>query len=308
MVLFPYKADVELGRWPIMTIIVCVICIGVFARQELSAHAHRTALFQYCNYDLTRDERLVQRYLAGPSEQHYCEVLLQIRASSDRAAIMRELADRARPTPFYRDPKASSDYVYNTLTESSRRFERAIPQDLTEELQYDPRDLNLWRMITAAFSHGDWLHLISNLIFFYAFAASVEVIAGYLYYFGFIVTAAIGTHLAYSYSMVGVAGAQPTVGLSGVVMAMMAFLATISPRLRIRCVFWFVVIVRVFRVPALAIAALYIAENVFDYANRDPESNINYVAHISGAAIGVLLGVIYRFTHREFLREVTHRI
>jgi membrane associated rhomboid family serine protease len=304
VVLFPYKADVDLGRLPIMTLIVCAICIWVFARQELSAHAYRSALEQHCNHDLTRDERLVQRYLDGPPGRHLCDVLLEIRAAPDRAAAIRKLATTARPTPFYRDPNASSDYVYNTLTESSRRFERAIPIDLTEELQYDPSKLNLWRMITAAFSHADWLHLISNLIFFYAFAASVEVIAGYLYYFGFIVTSAIGTHLAYSYSMFGIAGALPTVGLSGVVMAMMAFLATVSPRLKIRCIFWFVVFVHVFRVPSLAIAGLYIAENVFDYANRDPDSTINYVAHISGAVIGVLLGAAYRFTHRQFLRNI----
>ncbi len=308
MVLFPYKADVDLGRLPVMTLVVCAICIWVFARQQLSAHAYQSALIQHCTYELTRDERLVLRYLDGPPDQHYCDVLLKIRAAPDREAALREQADRSKPTPFYSDPKVSSDYVYNTLAESSRRFERAIPSDLTDQLQYDPGNLNVWRMITAAFSHADWLHLISNLIFFYAFAASVEVVAGYLYYFGFIVASAIGTHLAYSYSMAGVEGALPTVGLSGVVMAMMAFLATIAPRLRIRCVFWFVVIVRVFRVPALAIAGLYVVENIVDYLHRDPGSTINYVAHISGAVLGAALGVMYRFTHRELLRDVMQGI
>ena len=104
--------------------------------------------------------------------------------------------------------------------------------------------------------------------------------------------------------MQGVDGVLPTVGLSGVVMAMMAFLATVMPTLNVRCFFWFLVIVRIFRVPALAIAALYILENVFDYANRDADDTINYIAHISGAAIGVALGVIYRLKYQEYLREL----
>ena len=50
---------------------------------------------------------------------------------------------------------------------------------------------------------------------------------------------------------------------------------TVMPGLKIRCFFWFLIIVRIFRVPVLAIAALYIVENIFDFTHRDPESDIN---------------------------------
>jgi membrane associated rhomboid family serine protease len=126
--------------------------------------------------------------------------------------------------------------VYSTLTASFQRFERSVPNDLTERLHFDPNHPTLTSMLTAAFTHGDWWHLTSNLIFFFAFAASVETIVGYFYFFGFVVLSAVGTHLAYSYSVSGLKSAVPTVGLSGVVMAMMAFLATVMPTLRIR---WF---------------------------------------------------------------------
>jgi membrane associated rhomboid family serine protease len=132
----------------------------------------------------------------------------------------------------------------------------------------------------------------------------MEVITGYFYYLGFIVLSAIGTHAAYSYSVQGLEGAAPTVGLSGVVMATMAFLATVVPTLRIRCFFWFIVFFKTFRVPALAIAGLYIVENIFDYANREAGDNINYVAHLSGAAIGIAVGLIYRLRNREYLQDL----
>jgi membrane associated rhomboid family serine protease len=302
MVLFPYKADVDLGRLPLLTIAVCVTCVWVFVRQEMSQYAHAASLDRYCNQELSRDERMVARYLRDV--RHYCDALLEIRSAPNRARTIRQFADAARPLPFYRDTAESAEYVHRTLVESTRRFESEVPPNLTERLHFDPNHPTLISMLTAAFSHGDWWHLISNLVFFFAFAASVEVIAGHWYYVAFIAFSAVGTHLAYGYSVRDVEGAVPTVGLSGVVMAMMAFLATIAPMLRIRCVFWFLIIVRVFRVPALVIAALYIVQNIFDYVNRDPDSNVNYVAHISGAVSGILFGAIYRLRHRQYLRRI----
>jgi len=308
MLLFPYKADVELSRWPVMTLVVSAICIWVFARQIISAHAYEAAMDRYCNHEITRDERMALHYLDVPEGTHYCHVLLQVKAAPDRQAAIRHLADESHATPFYRNRIDSTDYIYGTLTESMRRFERSVPNNLTARLHYDPNHPTVASMLTAAFTHGSWTHLISNLIFFFAFAASVEVIVGYGHYLGFIVLSAVGTHLAYSYSVRGLEDAAPTVGLSGVVMAMMALLATIMPALKIRCFFWFIVFVRVFYIPALAIAAVYLAENVFDYINRDPHSNVNYVAHISGAAIGIVAGLAYRLRHREFLHELRQEI
>jgi membrane associated rhomboid family serine protease len=294
MLLFPYKADVNLGRLPILTLIVCAVCIWIFARQAMSWHTYEKAVGRYCNSEVTREERLVLRYLTVPANTHYCDLLLKIRKSPNRSAMIRQLADDSKPTPFYSKKSDSVDYIYTALEESSQRFESSIPHNLTDRLHFDPKHPTVMTMLTAAFSHGSWWHLASNLIFFFAFAASVEVIIGYLYYFGFIVLSAAGTHLAYRYSVAGVENALPTVGLSGIVMAMMAFLATVAPGLRIRCFFWFLIFVRIFRVPALAIAALYIAENVYDFIQSDPDSHINYVAHISGAAIGVIMGLLYR--------------
>ena len=304
MLLIPYKADVDLGRWPVMTLLVCCVCIWVFARQAYSEHSYAQAINSYCDSRITREEQIAFRYVQSGSERHYCQVLLTIRNAPDRKQIMREIAEAARPTTFFRKKSDSTAYLYSVLESSSMRFEMAVPSNLTQELHFDPNNPSLISMLTAAFSHGSWWHLTSNLIFFFAFAASMEIITGYLYYVGFILVTAIGTHIAYSYSVQDVPDALPTVGLSGVVMATMAFLATVVPTLRIRCFFWFIVIFRTFRIPALAIAGLYIVQNLYDYSHRDADDNINYIAHLSGAAIGVVAGLLYRFRHDDYLREL----
>ncbi|HYM35191.1 MAG TPA: hypothetical protein VET48_07305, partial [Steroidobacteraceae bacterium] len=117
MLPIPYKADVELSRWPVLTLIVCAICIWVFGRQVVSQHAYVSALNQYCNHEITSGERLVMHYLDVPSDEHYCSVLLKIRVAPDRDAAIRNLAENSRQAPFYSRRSDSVDYVYSTLSD-----------------------------------------------------------------------------------------------------------------------------------------------------------------------------------------------
>jgi membrane associated rhomboid family serine protease len=275
----------------------------VFARQLWSEHEYRSALHSFCDQQLSRNERIVATYLQD-EDRHFCAVMLDIRKAPEPQTVIRTLAEASKPMPFYRNRSDGIDYIYTTLLDSWRRFERTVPRNLTDDLSYDPGTFDIGRMVTAAFTHADTFHLVSNLVFFFAFAAAVEVIVGYSYYFFFLLLTVMGTHLAYAYSVHGAADALPTVGLSGEVMAMMTFLAAVAPSLRIRCFFWLLIIFRTFRVPISLIAALYVAENLYDYANVDPDDHVNYMAHISGAAIGALAGLIYRLTHREYLERL----
>jgi membrane associated rhomboid family serine protease len=304
MLFFPYKADVDLGRWPVVTLAVCGLCLWVFGQQVISEHQYRTALRDFCARQVGTDQQLVLRHLPNQQDKHYCALLLELRDVPDRKSALTNLAESSLPLPFYRNRADGVDYVYGVLADSLSSLDRTVPHSLTERLQYNPNELNIMRMLSAAFTHGDWWHVLFNLVFFFAFAASVEIIAGYFYYVGFFALAAIGTHLAYSYSVRNVPNALPTVGLSGVVMAMMAFLATIMPSLSIRCLFWLLLWVRVFRVPAMLLAVFYVAQDLLSYVNRDADEQVNYIAHMSGAAIGIGFGLWYRLRHSGYLRQI----
>lgn len=305
MVFFPYRADVGFNRWPIFTILVCLICVGVFTQQVWSEHEYRSSVNHFCNYGLSRNEQMLINYLPG-EDKHLCTTLLRLRDSKDPEKDIRELAEHSQSVPFYRKRSDSVDYISSSLHEASRRFEREVPRNLTDDLSYDPSTFNVKRMITAAFTHADVFHLVFNLLFFYAFAASLEVIIGHVLFAGFVIVTAIGTHLAYAYAMRNAEHAIPTIGLSGVVMAMMAFLAVIAPTLRIRCFLWILIIVRRFNVPALLLAAFFVAENIYDLMHASANDPINYVAHVSGAVFGAIAGLVYRFSHREYLTAVVY--
>ena len=170
-----------------------------------------------------------------------------------------------------------------------------------------PRSFSLTHMITAVFSHGNVTHLLGNLFFFFAFAASVEIIVGMFAFMVIIFSLAVGTNLAYSAVMFTYNAALPTLGLSGVVMGMIGLFVFLLPTANIRCFFWFLVIIRILRIPAWFLATWYIGWDVFQLYNAPGESNVNVVAHVSGALIGLLIGVIF-YRHRRPVITASKRL
>src|SRR4051812_5068922 len=114
MLLFPYRADVELNRVSVLTILVCVICVAVFAQQAWSEHAYREAISRFCSYEISRNEQIVASYLPD-ADGHYCVALLRIRKAADQDAAIRTMAEASRPIPFYANRADGIEYVYGTL-------------------------------------------------------------------------------------------------------------------------------------------------------------------------------------------------
>ena len=88
-------------------------------------------------------------------------------------------------------------------------------------------------------------------------------------------------------------------------MGMMALLTTLLPRARIWCFFWFLFWVRWFTLPVLVIVAWQVGWNVYDLHHHDASSHINYMAHVSGAITGFVLGMLYRLFAQQRLSEMT---
>ena len=76
------------------------------------------------------------------------------------------------------------------------------------------------------------------------------------------------------------------------------------PRAKICSFYWFLLYIRRFTLPVLVIAAWYIGWNVYDLTHRDPDSHINYMAHVSGAATGIVLGLVYRIFATQRLENL----
>jgi membrane associated rhomboid family serine protease len=139
------------------------------------------------------------------------------------------------------------------------------------------------------------------------FAATVEIIVGIVLYLGVFVILAIGTHVVYSLAMIMQVDPLPTLGLSGVIMGMVALFTFFIPTAHIRCFLWLFVFFRRLSIPAWILAAWYIGWDVYSQVSGAGNAGINLVAHLSGAAIGLTLGLLLFREKRHWARGLLRK-
>jgi membrane associated rhomboid family serine protease len=306
MLFFPFRVDLNFNRVPLLTILICVVCIFVYIQQEASSTEMKSAANAYCQKDHERMFWLVIEKVYGERDSEACsEIFYHIHSNKDPDKRIDELVEQSDKFSS-RSEVSSRIIIHGMLEEKYREFRLSgVNKDLTTQLMYEPHSYNLLNMITAAFAHGSWDHLLGNLFFFFAFAASIEMILGMLRYLVIITSLAIGTHLSYSLAMVNINDALPTLGLSGVVMGMIGVFVFLMPRINIRCFLWFFFLVRIVKVPAWLLAAWYVSWDLYALYFSDGQSAINFIAHISGATIGFGLGLLFLVERKEELgREI----
>ncbi len=298
--------DTQKRGLPVFTVLICLVCLFVYWQQYSVDKRHNDAVAEFCSEPIDANTQAIHQRIANAFPGVGCRVIYDtLRRAASAPEQLRVIVENIEPLRLFADLGDDRAYMFSRIADRYQRYQIRVPAALTSELAYDPADPNLWRMVTATFSHGDAMHLLGNLLFFFVFAASVELIVGNFVFAAFIAVATVVTSLGYSYAMLGVPEALPTVGLSGVVMAAVAALGVLVPRAQIRCFFWFLVIVRVFRLPAWLLALWYVGWDLFDMNRFGAVSYINYSAHVSGAVLGLLFGLVCLLAIRPSIERAT---
>ena len=158
---------------------------------------------------------------------------------------------------------------------------------------YDPKVMDVGRMISAAFLHGSLSHLLGNLFFFYCFSSTIEreiSVKGYVLVF---LLFAIITHVSYSFLT---KSPLPSLGLSGVVWGFMGLFIVRFPFQRVECFVWFLWILRRVAVPAIIFVFGFLAMDIGAFRRDEP--GVNHVAHLSGFMGGLLLIGLWNWLER----------
>lgn len=299
----PYRAQITLYRFPVLTVLVALLCIGIYTAQFLNQRAVFSGVSRFCDTPPERDlAAAIQRIYGTADSRHCARLLVEIYRDPSESAAIQRLAAKAGVTRGVVNGNLD-DYYADILRDAYRTFRRDTPANLTARLWYVPQSWNVGRMLTAAVAHGSWGHLVGNLFFFFAFAATIEILLGPVLYLGVLLVLAIGTHATYSLATAIQPDALPTLGLSGVIMGIIALFTYFLPRARIRCFLWLVVIFRRFAVPAWLLAVWFIGWDVYSQMTGGA-GNTNLIAHLSGAALGLLLGVTVFRAKRHWAREL----
>lgn len=293
MIFVPIKADFSLPRFPVLTVVVCLICGAVFFKQIDDWNDFNAAITRYCELDRSRLEQMVFSRIAEKEEYGHCaEMMYLIASSEDGTTMIDEIVTGLRPLAGLTRTD-SQEYVRQMLHDELRKYETVVPPDPDEGLAYYTSTWNPWYMLTSAFAHGDWGHIIFNLFFFVAFAATVEALIGPVWFAASIIAISLFTGVFSSVSAYATGQHYWTLGLSGVVMGMMGLYTYLLPRGNIRCYYWFIVIFGSVAIPAWALTLWYIGGDIFRLFTYESHGAVNVMAHVTGGIAGFLFGVLF---------------
>lgn len=145
-------------------------------------------------------------------------------------------------------------------------------------------------LVTYAFLHADWLHLLSNMLFLWVFGDNIEDAMGHLrflvFYLACAVLAALA-HLAFNLD-----GNGPLIGASGAVAGVMGAYILLFPHARV-FVLARIVIPIPLPVPAFWMLGFWVLTQLF-YVVIGSQESVAWWAHIGGFAAGVILAALMR--------------
>ncbi len=177
-------------------------------------------------------------------------------------------------------------------------FENAV-----NDLAYHPCEVNNscpqvgedWPLtvFTSMFMHGDWIHLIGNMLFLWIFGNNVEDSMGRLRYLAFYVLAGIAATALQTAVTLQTAGEQaaqiPNLGASGAVSGVMGAYFLLLPTARILTLVFFFILREI---PAFFFLLIWFAFQAWDanfQLEHPPEGGgVAVFAHLGGMVFGLL--------------------
>jgi membrane associated rhomboid family serine protease len=140
-------------------------------------------------------------------------------------------------------------------------------------------------LVTYAFLHADWMHMLSNMLFLWIFGDNVEDAMGHVRFLVFyLACAALAAlaHLGFNLD-----GNGPLVGASGAVAGVMGAYVLLYPHARV-FVLARIVIPIPLPLPAFWMLGIWIAMQLF-YVVVDPDGHVAWWAHLGGFLAGMIL-------------------
>jgi membrane associated rhomboid family serine protease len=299
MIFLPFRAAIRLTRIPVVTIVVSLICLAVYYAQSSGERRFLESALRVCHaHQEARGPAWDGHYLREGRAVHCVDALI--------GEYLRQRGGAGR-LPGRVPPALSRAADEEQFREDYYAFARIAPGLLTARLWQPRPSFDPVTMITSSFAHGSWGHVIFNLFFFFAFAATVELIVGPILFVAVIALLSVGIGVIDSLQFVGQTGVPASLGLSGVVMGMLALFVYFVPRAKIRFFVWILLYVGTVGIPGWIVALFYVAGDAYANLVREP-TNVNFVAHLAGAAMGLILGMTLFRSKRHWARELVEEV
>ena len=161
-----------------------------------------------------------------------------------------------------------------------------------------------YTFVTNMFFHGNWVHLLGNMLFLWIFGDNIEdsiasrsnsKLTGHLYYLAFYLVSGFSASVFWLFTAWG--SNIPAIGASGAISGVLGAYFILYPTRRVSTLipfffppwfFW-----RVVRMPAYVWIGIWFILQFFN-ALSPIETEVAFWAHVAGFVIGAILGQIFR--------------
>jgi membrane associated rhomboid family serine protease len=143
-------------------------------------------------------------------------------------------------------------------------------------------------LVTSMFLHGGWMHLLGNMLFLFIFGDNMEDRMGHVPFALFYLVAGFAAGglqiLADPRSMI------PMVGASGAIAGVMGGSLLLFPKARVDIFVFFIIIFRIFPIPAWIMLGLWFALQVVNGVMTPSDTGgVAHWAHAGGFVAGLVL-------------------
>ena len=260
--MLPIKDNIPTIRFPIVTVLLIVINVAVFA-WELTLPTDRASSQSFRAAGVSEQDQAVLEYGASPYRLTHpgkeCGV-------TGRFGTGRVVCEGTRQF----DAATSGGGKIALLD--------AIPWWLT--------------ILTSMFLHGGWLHIGGNMLFLWIFGNNVEDSMGRGRYVLFYLLG--GLIAAYSQAAIHPSETGPQIGASGAIAGVLGGYIVLHPRARVLTLVFLVLFVTLIEVPAVIMLGIWFILQalpaVGQLATPDVASGggVAYLAHVGGFVFGLL--------------------
>jgi rhomboid family protein len=148
-------------------------------------------------------------------------------------------------------------------------------------------------LFTSMFLHGDWLHLLGNMLFLWIFGNNVEDTLGRPRYIAFYVLGGVFAMATQAAVTIGFGdpadGAIPNLGASGAISAVLGAYFVLFPHGRVLTL---ILPVFIFPLPASLFLGIYFVMQALvgglSFLSPEQGGGVAYFAHIGGIVFGIL--------------------
>lgn len=219
----------------------------------------------------------------------------------DRASlIVRLLTDDTYAQYLERSSGIFSNREQNALARKQAIFETEVSRLSAYRFGFAPSEFSVLTLFTSQFLHGDWGHLIGNMVILLLIGLTVEQLLGsFNFTLFYLLSGAIG---ALVFGIVHFGSAVPLVGASGAISGLMGMYVAAYGTRKIRFFYWIAFYFNYARLPALMMLPVWVGKEVFDYFLTD--SNVAYTAHAGGLVAGAGLVLLGRSSFAKIDTEI----